>query len=117
MRSLGDIFRKALEHHGAHESPGSDVRGRDEESPYLLLGQKAGSPQRAADSLRAQNPTEQEIRDYLTSLAKAYDLPADLVEAAAMTESSFNPHKTGHNPAHKAKNGRLVPPTIDYGLM
>jgi soluble lytic murein transglycosylase-like protein len=33
------------------------------------------------------------MRDYLQSLAKPYDLPADFVNAAAQTESSFNPRK------------------------
>jgi hypothetical protein len=117
MKSLGDIFRKALEHHETREMPGSDTHERDEESPYLLLGQKAKSPQKRADSRTAENPSKQEIRDYLASLAEAYYLPTDLVQAVAMTESTYDPLKVHHNPAHKAKNGRSTPPTIDYGLM
>lgn len=116
MKSLGDIFRHAIPHHAARES--SNIgRGHDEESPYLLLGQKAATHQTPAPTQVAQNPSVQEMRDYLASLAKAYDLPADLVQAAAMTESTFDPHKIHHNPARTARNGRSIPATIDYGLM
>ena len=94
MKSLGDIFRKALEHHETREMPGSDAHERDEESPYLLLGQKAKSTQKHADSHTAENPSKQEIRDYLASLAKAYDLPTDLVL----------PDSLQHNPSSNSKN-------------
>jgi hypothetical protein len=60
MKPLDDIFRKALEHHEPHESPGSDARGRDEEAPYLLLGQKAGTPEKGAGS-----PSREDVLNYL----------------------------------------------------
>jgi hypothetical protein len=117
MKSLADIFRDGLHPHADGELPSSGGHGGKQESPYLLLGQKPGAPPKPATAHAAQNPSEQEMRDYLASLAKAYDLPADFVQAAAMTESTFDPHKAHHNPARRAKNGRSIPPTIDYGLM
>jgi len=91
---------------------------------YLLLaqGHNQARPQTHAQpplrTLREpQAPSEQELRDYLTSLAKAYDLPTDFVHAVAKTESTFGPNKTNKNPPHKDKHGRLVPASTDYGLM
>jgi hypothetical protein len=93
----------------------------------LHLGHEHGDPQRprahqqqdhgpSAAPQEPQNPSEQEIRTYLDSLARAYDLPTDFVHAVAKTENHF--HQADHvNPAHKDKHGRLAPGTIDYGLM
>ena len=111
MKSLGDLFRDSFHYHAGRESPSAD-RDTEAESPYLLLGQKATSHHKPASTQVAQNPTEQEIRDYLGSLAKAYDLPADLVQAAAMTESTFDPHKIHHNPHTSSGMDGLSPPQL-----
>jgi hypothetical protein len=60
MKSLGDIFRDVLHHHADRESPGSGGDGRDDESPYLLLGQKAGTPEQSTGS-----PSREEVPNYL----------------------------------------------------
>jgi hypothetical protein len=60
MKSLGDIFRDALHHHADRESPGSGARARDEESPYLLLGQKAATSEKGTGF-----PSREEVLNYL----------------------------------------------------
>ena len=60
MKSLGDIFRGALPQHTDGESAGSGEHGREEESSYLLLGQKRGSPEK-----NAVQPSRQEVLNYL----------------------------------------------------
>ena len=65
---------------------------------------------------QTQNPSEQEVRDYLASLAKAYGLPTDFVHAVAQTENHFRQDNHENRP-HRDKHGRWVPGTTDYGLM
>jgi len=96
MRSLGDLIRDKIQQQHLGENQGHHHT----------------HPQK-----QAENPSEQEMRDYLASLAKAYRLPEDVVQATAMTESTFNPHKVHHNPAYKEKNRKLIPPNEDYGLI
>jgi hypothetical protein len=57
MKSLGDIFRDAIHHHADRESPSHN---QGEESPYLLLGQKAGPPEKSTAP-----PTHEELLNYL----------------------------------------------------
>jgi len=74
-----------------------------------------GQPTRQPST--GNNPTQEEMRDYLASQAKEYGLPTDLVHAVAQTESSFHPSKIGHNRAWKDKRGRIHPASNDLGLM
>jgi len=109
MKSLAHIVHDLVQHH-AHQDRSRS--GPDSNPPqYSLMGAQAHS-----QHAQAQNPSEQEMRKYLASLAGAYDLPVDFVHAAAKTENHF--HQTEHvNRAYRDKHGRSVPETIDYGLM
>jgi len=112
MKSLAHIFRDMVHHRERAEK--SRVSDDSEQAHYLPLSEQARN-QQAPTHPTAQNPSEQEMRDYLTSLARAYDLPTDFVHSVAKTENHF--HLDDHtNPAHKDKHGRRVPVTIDYGL-
>lgn len=119
-QSIADAFLRRPQTAEYHHHRG-DLQ---DESDYLLLAQGQGHarPQtHAQPPLRTlqgtQAPSEQELRDYLTSLAKAYDLPTDFVHAVAKTESTFDPSKVHRNLPHKDQHGRPVPASIDYGLM
>ena len=61
MKSLGDIFRDVLHHHADSESSSNGGRGREEESPYLLLGQKQGTSEKSAGL-----PSREEVLNYLS---------------------------------------------------
>lgn len=65
MKSLGALFRRALDHHAAGDLASGHVHAKDEESPYLLLGQQAGAPEKSIAA-----PTRQEVLNYLGELAK-----------------------------------------------
>jgi soluble lytic murein transglycosylase-like protein len=86
MKSLGELFRRALDHHADRESAGGHVHAGDEESSYLLLGQKAGAAEK-----NTAPPTRQEVLNYFYKLAKDYHLPPKLVYAVADAESGVNP--------------------------
>jgi Transglycosylase SLT domain len=115
MKSLGDIFRDALHHHADRESPS---HSHNEESPYLLLGQKTTAPQAAAAT-----PSRQEVLNYLGQLADDYHIPRKLVYSVADAESGVNPEALPH-PNYLKRNGKIVhkdgTPVIknwDYGMM
>ncbi|HEX9456714.1 MAG TPA: transglycosylase SLT domain-containing protein [Candidatus Acidoferrum sp.] len=119
-RSLASLLRDGLQTLEYRRSSGV----APEEPNYVLLEQGHGQthPQaQAKPPLRTlQGPvmaSEQEVRDYLASLAKAYDLPTELVHAVAKTESTFDPNKVHKNPPHRDRHGRPVPGSTDYGLM
>jgi soluble lytic murein transglycosylase-like protein len=116
-RSLAGLLRDGLQTLEYRRRSGAAPEDLD----YLLLGQGQASARQHThtqpQSRTAHAPTELELREYLTSLAKAYDLPTDFVHAVAKTESTFDPNKVHKNPPHKDKHGRLVPASIDYGLM
>ena len=116
MKSLGDIFRDALHHHADRESPS---HSHDEDSPYLLLGQKTTAPHAPAAT-----PSRQEVLNYLGQLADDYHLPRKVVYAVADAESSFDVgtlsknymnDKHGHH--RLDKHGNPIIKSIDYGLM
>jgi len=83
MKSLADIFRHLVHPHELHdEAPPSQYR-RDEPHHELLAQGKHRVQPSAQGGAAAQNPSEQEMRDYLASLATAFGLPADVVHAVA----------------------------------
>ncbi len=108
MKSLAHIFRDLVHHH-EHAEPLPSAA--DSEEPRFML---LSDPARGQHT-QTRNPSEQELRDYLASLAKAYELPTDFVHAAARTENHFRQDNHENRP-HRDKHGRWVPGTTDYGL-
>jgi len=107
MRSLAHIFRDIVHNHAHAETP-LHSPDRDDQPHFVPIAAQAHG--------RTQNPSEQEVRDYLASLAKAYGLPTDFVHAVAQTENHFRQDNHENRP-HRDKHGRWVPGTTDYGLM
>ena len=119
MKSLGDLFRRALDHRASGDSADGHVHARDEESPYLLLGQKAGAPEKSATP-----PTRQEVLNYLGALADDYDIPRKVVYAVADAESSLDVGVVSKNYANDKhghhridKHGNPIIKSTDYGLI
>ena len=119
MKSLGDIFRGALHHHARGESEGSGEHDREEESSYLLLGQK----RRTSEKNEVQ-PSRQEVLNYLGQLADDYHIPRKVEYAVADAESSLDVDAVGKNYAHDKhghqkidKHGNPIIKSTDYGLM
>jgi Transglycosylase SLT domain len=118
MKSLGELFRNAVGQHADRDSSRT-APGPEEGSPYLLLGQKAGSPEK-----HTTPPAREEVLNYLGALAKDYHLPPKLVYAVADAESGVDPEAPPH-PNYLRRNGKIVHdkhgnPVIknwDYGMM
>lgn len=62
-----------------------------------------------------RDPTKDEIKQYIASVAKLYDVPPSLALAVAQVESDFTIRKERPNKEPKKKGGKIK--SYDYGVM
>jgi soluble lytic murein transglycosylase-like protein len=107
---------RTLENRGEHgDLQTLESHGANQPAPHPL-SQSKGAP---------QQPTHDEVLNYLGRLADDYHLPRKLVYAVADAESSIDPRKEPH-PNYKLdkhkhivydKEGKAIVKSWDYGLM